>query len=267
MPSFDAGSIEGTLTLDRTPFTEGLKLARKQAEDFSKTRITPTISIDTTGSMAQLQALSSQMQQLNQSSISVTANAHTQAAMTQLANLQAMMTLLNGQTATLHTNVNNSGLPPGGVPGGLPGGAGSAGASGGGGAASGGAGGLAGLPGLGALLGPAGLAALSAFVVPLTGELLGLVSALSVAGVGLGGFALVAIPAFKNMTTAVSDLKKAQDDLANATSDEEVVDAMNRIADAQAKLEGPMGDAALAMQSMKDAYKQLQKATDRKSVV
>lgn len=47
MPVFDAGKIEGTLTLDRTPFNRELKKAQADARAFEKKPIKPKLSLDT----------------------------------------------------------------------------------------------------------------------------------------------------------------------------------------------------------------------------
>lgn len=44
--AFDAGDIQGRLTLDRTPFTRELDKAQRQARDFSKARYTATLDAD-----------------------------------------------------------------------------------------------------------------------------------------------------------------------------------------------------------------------------
>lgn len=44
--AFDAGDIQGRLTLDRTPFTRELDKAQRQAKDFSKAKYTATLDAD-----------------------------------------------------------------------------------------------------------------------------------------------------------------------------------------------------------------------------
>ncbi|MGW1676037.1 transglycosylase SLT domain-containing protein [Saccharopolyspora sp. NPDC002376] len=45
--AFDAGAIESTLTLDRTPFTRGLQQARREAEKFRRDPISTRLDVDT----------------------------------------------------------------------------------------------------------------------------------------------------------------------------------------------------------------------------
>jgi hypothetical protein len=45
--AFDAGAIEATLDLDRSPFTRGMKAARREGEQFEKKKFTATADIDT----------------------------------------------------------------------------------------------------------------------------------------------------------------------------------------------------------------------------
>ena len=45
--AFDAGAIEATMTLDRTPFQRGLQQARQDADRFSRDPITTRIDVDT----------------------------------------------------------------------------------------------------------------------------------------------------------------------------------------------------------------------------
>ena len=54
--AFDAGSIEATLVLDRSPFKQGLLAAVKEAEAFEKRKIKATVDVDS-------KALSSSIEQ------------------------------------------------------------------------------------------------------------------------------------------------------------------------------------------------------------
>lgn len=45
--AFDAGAIESTLTIDRTPFQRGLRQARQEAERFTRDPITARLDVDT----------------------------------------------------------------------------------------------------------------------------------------------------------------------------------------------------------------------------
>jgi phage-related protein len=60
--AFDAGSIEATLTLNRNPFTEGLKLARRQANDFERNDI--EVPVKPTLDQSALQRIRAQLDRL-----------------------------------------------------------------------------------------------------------------------------------------------------------------------------------------------------------
>ena len=49
--AFDAGSIEATLTLDRTPFNRSLRLAQRAAESFEQGRHEAELSADASGAL------------------------------------------------------------------------------------------------------------------------------------------------------------------------------------------------------------------------
>lgn len=55
--TFDAGSIEATLTLDRRPFQSDLAAAKKDAQDFAKGKYTATLGVDDKAMKAELDAL------------------------------------------------------------------------------------------------------------------------------------------------------------------------------------------------------------------
>lgn len=53
--AFDAGAIEGTLTLDRSPFNKGMQQARKDAQAFQKKKYTAKIDVNLNDKKAQAQ--------------------------------------------------------------------------------------------------------------------------------------------------------------------------------------------------------------------
>jgi phage-related protein len=61
---FNAGSIEGTLDLNRDPFTEGLDLAKNQAKEFTDQKLQVELSAQDTELKAQLKDLQAQLDEL-----------------------------------------------------------------------------------------------------------------------------------------------------------------------------------------------------------
>lgn len=57
MGQFDAGSIIGTLDVDRSPFTQGLELAKAQGDAFEKKKITANVDVNTGDTIGKLAAL------------------------------------------------------------------------------------------------------------------------------------------------------------------------------------------------------------------
>lgn len=54
--TFDAGRIEASLDVDRDPFTEGLRVARAQADEFERRQVTAKVDADTSHADAKLMA-------------------------------------------------------------------------------------------------------------------------------------------------------------------------------------------------------------------
>lgn len=67
MPNFDAGTIEAQLTLDRTPFTRGLELARAQYKRYKADygRLTTTLDLDAGAAALELEAIGVQADRLD----------------------------------------------------------------------------------------------------------------------------------------------------------------------------------------------------------
>lgn len=57
MGQFDAGSIIGTLDVNRSPFTQGLELAKSQGADFEKKKLIQNVDVNTGDSIPKLMAL------------------------------------------------------------------------------------------------------------------------------------------------------------------------------------------------------------------
>lgn len=107
----------------------------------------------------------------------------------------------------------------------------------------------------------AGIATLIPLIDPLAGQILGLTSAFTVAGVGVGLFAAVGVSDFKKMTAATDAVTKAQTALSAATTDKARIKALHDLAAANALLVGPMGQAARALERLKTSWATLGTAT------
>jgi hypothetical protein len=69
--AFDAGAIEATLTLNRNPFTAGLLAAKRQAEDFARKRYTATIDLKV--DQRKLMEVEAQLKRLSRQRVQATA--------------------------------------------------------------------------------------------------------------------------------------------------------------------------------------------------
>lgn len=63
--AFQVGDIEGRLTLDRSPYTEGLRIAREQADRFEGNKITPLVDVDTAKADAELATTKAELTRLD----------------------------------------------------------------------------------------------------------------------------------------------------------------------------------------------------------
>lgn len=241
--AFDAGSIEATLTLNRNPFTAGLQAAKAQAAEFKKRN---KIEIDIKVNLQQRDMMEAEalLKRLNGQVAKATAkilvdrlqfdkllvdlkrfDGHTYSANVDVdtaratADVIAFRTLLaslNDQTINLSANTRAFG-----------------------GAAGDGFGnGSSHFSKMASLI-IAGLPIIASAFTATVGAVGALVSALLIAGVGAGAFALVAVPAFKEIKAAVAGGQAAID-----------------------KLPPGLRLAANAMKDLNTEYKALQKANE-----
>jgi SLT domain-containing protein len=135
--AYNAGSIEASLKLDRSDFNRELNQAKKDAEEFQKTKYSPKIDLDDTEAKAklralkdelaslrnisvtaalsgydslatQLTALQGQADRLNATSINIRAQIDDTAARATLALLDAEITAMNMRTITIHADVDTA---------------------------------------------------------------------------------------------------------------------------------------------------------------
>jgi hypothetical protein len=239
--AFDAGAIEATLTLNRNPFTAGLLAAKRQAEDFARKRYTVTVDIKV--DQRSLLDIEAQLKRLNRQRVQATAkvlvdrlqfdklltdlkrfdgktysanvDVDTARATADVIAFRTLLASLNDQTVNLNANTRAFG-----------------------GAAGQGFGeGQSRFEKLASAI-VLGLPIIASAFTATVGAVGALVSAFVIAGLGAGAFALVAVPAFKQIGAAV------------AAGQAEIN-----------KLPPGLREAATALQAFKKEYSDLQKAT------
>lgn len=94
MASFNVGDIEGRLTLDRSPYTEGLRIARQQADDFERRKINPEVDIDTAQVDAQIAATEGELDRLDHKRATPTVHVNTSGGRGQVGLLAAAIVAL-----------------------------------------------------------------------------------------------------------------------------------------------------------------------------
>lgn len=99
MATFDAGSIESRLTLDRSPFTEGLRLAKIEAAEFSDNPI--EVRMDLNGE-EQLTMLAVRLSELDGRNIDI--NVDTGGALAQLSVMQEMLDRMDGRNIDVNVD-------------------------------------------------------------------------------------------------------------------------------------------------------------------
>lgn len=179
MATFNAGAIEATLELDRTPFQQGISLARAQGQRFAAQKFTAKLDVDAGRLTAEIARLEALLTALGSQDPTVDVDADTAAAHAQISALQARLAVLEN-TETEHTvdvNTTRSRI------------------------------GLQLLIGMGAMIGPA----LIPGITGATAALGAMVSVLGAAGGGLAVLGAGMIGNIAKVTGAQKDLTAAQD--------------------------------------------------------
>jgi hypothetical protein len=205
--AFDAGAIEATLTLNRNPFTAGLLAAKRQAEDFARKRYTATIDLKV--DQRKLMEVEAQLKRLSRQRVQATAkvlvdrlkfdkllvdlkkfdgktysaniDVDAAKATAEVIAFKTLLSSLNDQTVDLRANTRAFGRDAGNA------------FDGGGSRFS--------------KMATAIIVALPLIASGFTaavGAVGALASAFVIAGLGAGAFALVAVPAFKQIGAAVA---------------------------------------------------------------
>jgi phage-related protein len=245
---FDAGSIIGSLDVDRDPFTEGLDIAKAQAEEFEKTPIRPTVKLQDEETRAELDALQARVAEISDDGINIRADVDDTHAREELDALSARIRELNGREIHIRTDTSQLGE--------LGAAADRAAGKKGDSAGEGGMG-MRGLMGVALALAPA--------LYPVAAAAVGFgaaaVGGFAQAGIALGAFALVAKSDFKDMQTATKQLAKAQLEMETATTTQQKAKAVRDLAAAQSKLVGPIGEAAKAYANFQSVWNGVKKDT------
>lgn len=230
MADFDAGSIDATLDVDRTPFTRGLELAQEQAHEFEDDGIHVRLDLDDGD------------------------------ALVAFDDIELRADELDGRDIRLRVEVDDSDADRGlddvesrlGRPGSGSGGEGGSGLLGS----------FSTLLGLGAKVGLGlGIATLPAIVASAVPAVIGLSGLFGTLAAGIGAFGLVAKSDFTDMQATLKDLTTQQQNLNNATTDTARQAALKAIAADTAKLQGPAGAAAKAYQAIETAVAGLKTST------
>lgn len=107
MPTFDAGSIESNLTLDRSPYTRELDEAKRQADEFERRTIKPSVELNTGQAMAELDRLKEKLSSLGNATGSVGLNG-TEGVIAQLNEIDRLASRLDGRRIGINIDVRGA---------------------------------------------------------------------------------------------------------------------------------------------------------------
>lgn len=230
MADFSAGSIDATLTVDRSPFSRGIELAQEQAHEFEDEGIHVRVDLDNGDALVGLDDVELRADELDGRDITMHVDVDNDEADRAFDDLETRM----GRKGTGSDGAGGSGL----------------------------LGSFSALAGVGAKVGIGlGIATLPALVATAVPAVVGLTGLIGTLAAGVGAFGLVAKSDFTDMQTTVKDLTKQQQALNDATTDTQRQAALKAIAADTAKLQGPAGQAAKAYQGISTAMSQLKTDT------
>lgn len=109
MASFNAGSIEATLDVDRDPFQRGLALAREQGKKFGETRFTAKLGVDRTGVTSGIQTARTQIRDFTRQAYKARLTLDTSQVGRDLVKVQGQLAEINGKRFTAHVDVTGVG--------------------------------------------------------------------------------------------------------------------------------------------------------------
>lgn len=252
---YDAGSIDAKLTIDQEAFDEGLRMAQDKVKEFEDNGSSVDLDLhlrddDVNNEITEIQRRLSELSDDGGFSLKV----NTDDAREEVDALRDRLDELRNKD--VEVKVKTEGIPEAEAKlDELGKSADKAAGEGSGGGGEGG--GVGGLIAKFTLLGTLG----GGLLDPLVGEIAGLAGAFGVAGAGLGAFGVVAKSDFTQMQTDTKAVTAAQDALTKATTNPEREKAIVALAAANAKLVGPEGQAALAMEKLTTNFSALKAAT------
>ncbi|AWY07508.1 tape measure protein [Streptomyces phage LazerLemon] len=103
--TFDAGSIESRLVLDRSDFVEGLREARAEGENFARQKFTATVDVDARGVIGTIASIRTELASLR----NVNLNVGVTGSNAQIRAISQSATALNGRNITMGISVSGIG--------------------------------------------------------------------------------------------------------------------------------------------------------------
>lgn len=245
---FNAGTIMGTLDIDRDPFTAGLDLAKAQAKEFEDNKIMAKVDVDAGDAFVKLDDLQMRADEVSGKDIHINTDVDDLDSILKLDELRVKIDELDHKDIKI--DVDTTGLAEA-----------KAEADAAQGSRSGGPNGLGfgmlGLVGAAIALGPA-LAPIAAQTVSLLAQFGDL---FAIMGTGLAVFALAAKGDWSTMQTDIKAVATAQKELETATTTQAKTKALKDLAAANAALKGPVGQAVIAYQGFQKVWNDLVRGT------
>lgn len=106
--AFDAGAIESTMTVDRSPFRRGLRASRREAEDFARQRYSATLDLDTQEAQQSLRKLRSNMARADSLARHMQVTADTSGATSAMKAVEAQQRRLQSSTGSASVGVDTT---------------------------------------------------------------------------------------------------------------------------------------------------------------
>ncbi|MFI6986022.1 transglycosylase SLT domain-containing protein [Embleya sp. NPDC050154] len=100
MADFDAGSIEGTIVLDRTPWVQGMRQTARDADDFERRRITGRVDADIRPARRQIDLLDGMLTALDRRRTTTHVDVDTAGSSAALAGLDTLLDRIDGRRVT-----------------------------------------------------------------------------------------------------------------------------------------------------------------------
>jgi hypothetical protein len=108
--AYNAGDVEARLTLDRDPFTQGLRLARRQAAEFERKVIRPKIRLDITGVFPTLTRIRNSLNSLDQRVARPKVRIDATSVLSTILNINRRLTALNNRVVRPKVVIQTTGV-------------------------------------------------------------------------------------------------------------------------------------------------------------